>query len=137
MPRETRRALDLCVVRAPPGGAGCWAGSGSAAGLAVGEEGVVAAAGEVPRDALGVGAVGVGGADQGAGEAAGVDGGVVPLAEQGSVPNYSLMCPLMGDPQAIAIYARISQDRDGEGLGVLRPLSDCHAEAARRGWVVA
>lgn len=38
---------------------------------------------------------------------------------------------------AVAVYARISQDRSGEGLGVQRQLKDCHAEAARRGWLVA
>lgn len=39
--------------------------------------------------------------------------------------------------QAVAIYARISQDRDGEGLGVERQLKDCLAEAERLGWTVA
>lgn len=34
------------------------------------------------------------------------------------------------------IYARISQDRAGEGLGVARQLKDCRAEAERRGWPV-
>ncbi|WP_426118652.1 recombinase family protein [Kocuria sp. LHG3120] len=38
---------------------------------------------------------------------------------------------------AVAIYARISQDRTGEELGVKRQLADCRAEAERRGWVVA
>jgi site-specific DNA recombinase len=38
---------------------------------------------------------------------------------------------------AVAIYARISQDRTGEGLGVERQLKDCRAEAERRGWLVA
>jgi site-specific DNA recombinase len=38
---------------------------------------------------------------------------------------------------AVAIYARISQDRDGEGLGVKRQVDDCRAEAERRGWTVA
>lgn len=56
--------------------------------------------------------------------------------EQRGLPSRSLMCPLMGEPQSVAIYARISQDRDGEGLGVLRQLSDCRTEAARRGWTV-
>lgn len=37
----------------------------------------------------------------------------------------------------MAIYARISQDRDGDGLGVARQLKDCRAEAARHGWAVA
>lgn len=40
-------------------------------------------------------------------------------------------------PTHVAIYARISQDRTGEGLGVQRQLDDCRAEAARRGWHVA
>lgn len=34
------------------------------------------------------------------------------------------------------IYARISQDRAGEGLGVQRHLTDCRSEAERRGWPV-
>ncbi|MCC5781627.1 resolvase [Kocuria sp. CCUG 69068] len=38
---------------------------------------------------------------------------------------------------AVAIYARISQDRTGEELGVTRQLEDCRAEAQRRGWQVA
>ena len=38
---------------------------------------------------------------------------------------------------AVAIYARISQDRDGDGLGVTRQLTDCRAEAAKLGWEVA
>jgi len=36
-----------------------------------------------------------------------------------------------------AVYARISQDRSGDELGVTRQLQDCRAEAARRGWTVA
>ncbi len=36
-----------------------------------------------------------------------------------------------------AIYARISQDRSGDALGVTRQLEDCRAEAKRRGWTVA
>ena len=39
-------------------------------------------------------------------------------------------------PLAAVIYARISQDRAGDGLGVKRQLADCRAEAARRGWPV-
>ncbi|MGZ4776888.1 MAG: recombinase family protein, partial [Oryzihumus sp.] len=39
--------------------------------------------------------------------------------------------------KAVAIYARISQDREGDGLGVLRQLTDCRQEAERRGWAVA
>lgn len=38
---------------------------------------------------------------------------------------------------AVAIYTRISQDRTGDELGVTRQLTDCRAEVARRGWVVA
>ncbi len=37
----------------------------------------------------------------------------------------------------MVIYARISQDRDGDGLGVKRQLQDCRADALRRGWTVA
>ena len=40
-------------------------------------------------------------------------------------------------PNTVAIYARISQDRSGEGQGVGRQLADCRAEAERRGWQVA
>ncbi len=43
----------------------------------------------------------------------------------------------MGLRSSVAIYARISQDRDGEGLGVKRQLGDCREDAARRGWTVA
>lgn len=38
---------------------------------------------------------------------------------------------------SVALYARISQDRTGEELGVTRQLKDCRAEADRRGWQVA
>ncbi|MEJ7647956.1 MAG: recombinase family protein [Nakamurella sp.] len=34
------------------------------------------------------------------------------------------------------IYARISSDDTGEGLGVARQIADCEAEARRRGWTV-
>ncbi|VXB92875.1 recombinase family protein [Nocardioides sp. AX2bis] len=43
----------------------------------------------------------------------------------------------MPERRAVAIYARISQDRDGQQLGVRRQLSDCRAEADRLGWTVA
>src|SRR3954471_21164706 len=43
----------------------------------------------------------------------------------------------MTQPRAVAVYARISQDRDGDGQGVKRQVADCRAEAARRGWPVA
>lgn len=38
---------------------------------------------------------------------------------------------------AVAIYARISQDRDNTGMAVSRQLADCRAEVKRRGWKVA
>ncbi|WP_110239280.1 recombinase family protein [Nocardioides gilvus] len=38
---------------------------------------------------------------------------------------------------SVAIYARISQDREGAGLGIERQLADCRAEAERMGWTVA
>lgn len=40
-------------------------------------------------------------------------------------------------PEAAAIYARISADRDGLGLGVARQIEDCQALAEARGWPVA
>ncbi len=40
-------------------------------------------------------------------------------------------------PRSAAIYARISQDRDANLLGVTRQIDDCTADAARRGWPVA
>jgi site-specific DNA recombinase len=43
----------------------------------------------------------------------------------------------MSQRTAVAVYARISQDRDGDGLGVKRQVADCRAEAERRGWTVA
>lgn len=43
----------------------------------------------------------------------------------------------MATKHAVAVYARISQDRTGDELGVTRQLRDCLAEAARRGWTVA
>jgi site-specific DNA recombinase len=39
-------------------------------------------------------------------------------------------------PVAAAIYARISQDSEQEGLGVSRQLEDCRAAAVERGWEV-
>src|SRR4051812_26837229 len=43
----------------------------------------------------------------------------------------------MTTPRSAAIYARISRDVTGEGLGVSRQLDDCRRLAASRGWVVA
>jgi len=39
--------------------------------------------------------------------------------------------------RAAAIYARISSDQDGRGLGVQRQVEDCRKLASERGWVVA
>jgi DNA invertase Pin-like site-specific DNA recombinase len=39
-------------------------------------------------------------------------------------------------PVRAGIYARISSDREGEGLGVTRQLEDCERLAAARGWTV-
>ena len=41
------------------------------------------------------------------------------------------------DPQAAAIYCRISDDREGRGLGVERQRQDCSELAARLEWPVA
>src|SRR5438094_659504 len=43
----------------------------------------------------------------------------------------------MAKPQAAAIYARISEDRAGEMLGIKRQLEDCEKQAALKGWPVA
>src|SRR4051812_46591775 len=40
-------------------------------------------------------------------------------------------------PRAAAIYARMSKDITGEGLGIERQLADCQAYAKDIGWVVA
>jgi DNA invertase Pin-like site-specific DNA recombinase len=37
----------------------------------------------------------------------------------------------------VAVYVRISQDREGAGLGVARQEEDCRALCARKGWQVA
>ena len=39
-------------------------------------------------------------------------------------------------PLRAGIYARISSDREGEGLGVARQLEDCERLALARGWAV-
>src|SRR5688572_8968029 len=39
-----------------------------------------------------------------------------------------------GMPCRAGIYARISEDRDGDALGVSRQVADCHELAAARGW---
>lgn len=39
-------------------------------------------------------------------------------------------------PASAGIYARISDDRDGRGLGVARQETDCRQLAERRGWTV-
>ncbi|MFP3464584.1 recombinase family protein [Leifsonia sp. SIMBA_070] len=43
----------------------------------------------------------------------------------------------MKQVQAAAIYARISSDQAGDGLGVQRQLEDCRNLAIDRGWVIA
>src|SRR5690554_5667158 len=43
----------------------------------------------------------------------------------------------MSEGEAAAIYARISRDVTGEGLGVERQLADCRKLAQVRGWTVA
>jgi site-specific DNA recombinase len=40
-------------------------------------------------------------------------------------------------PRAAAVYARISQDGEGSGLGVKRQEADCRELAERRGWPIA
>ena len=42
-----------------------------------------------------------------------------------------------GAPQRAAIYCRISDDREGRGLGVARQEAECRALADRVGWRVA
>ncbi|POH60613.1 recombinase family protein [Arthrobacter glacialis] len=42
----------------------------------------------------------------------------------------------MKTPRSAAIYARISSDQSGEGLGVTRQLEDCRELAANHGWTV-
>lgn len=36
----------------------------------------------------------------------------------------------------VGVYARISRDREGSGLGVQRQLADCRAKARQRGWTI-
>jgi DNA invertase Pin-like site-specific DNA recombinase len=43
----------------------------------------------------------------------------------------------MSRPQSAAIYARISSDIEGSGLGVRRQVADCHALAQSLSWTVA
>lgn len=40
-------------------------------------------------------------------------------------------------PSAVAVYARISLDAEGTGLGVARQVADCRELAAREGWTIA
>ncbi|MGC8628409.1 MAG: recombinase family protein, partial [Acidimicrobiales bacterium] len=42
-----------------------------------------------------------------------------------------------GPPQRAAVYCRISDDREGRGLGVARQEAECRALAERLGWSVA
>src|SRR4051812_5928528 len=43
----------------------------------------------------------------------------------------------MTAPRATALYARISSDIEGSGLGVARQLEDCRRLAESLGWAVA
>lgn len=43
----------------------------------------------------------------------------------------------LGMSHRVGIYARISEDRDGDALGVTRQITDCEQLAATRGWTVA
>jgi DNA invertase Pin-like site-specific DNA recombinase len=43
----------------------------------------------------------------------------------------------MGAAVRAGLYARISSDREGDGLGVARQLADCEQLAAAKGWAVA
>ena len=43
----------------------------------------------------------------------------------------------METPSAVAVYARISRDQEGTGLGVNRQLDDCRELAERLGWTIA
>src|SRR3954451_4788181 len=43
----------------------------------------------------------------------------------------------MQNAGAVAIYARISSDSEGTGLGVARQVEDCRRLAASLGWTVA
>ncbi len=43
----------------------------------------------------------------------------------------------MSRVSAAAIYARISSDQEGTGLGVTRQLEDCRRMAGELGWTVA
>ncbi len=47
------------------------------------------------------------------------------------------ICSLFRMDMMAAIYARISKDSEGDGLGVARQIADCTAEVARRGWTLA
>ncbi|MFT7395208.1 MAG: site-specific DNA recombinase [Candidatus Azotimanducaceae bacterium] len=43
----------------------------------------------------------------------------------------------MSKPAAAAVYARISSDQEGTGLGVQRQLEDCRKLAASEGWTIS
>jgi site-specific DNA recombinase len=43
----------------------------------------------------------------------------------------------MPKPKSVGVYARISSDQEGSGLGVARQLEDCHRLAESLGWAVA
>lgn len=60
-----------------------------------------------------------------------------PKAVRAEIATVTLMGLPMTTPSAVAVYARISLDHAGNGLGVIGQLEDCLDEAARRGWKVA
>src|SRR6185437_3880522 len=45
--------------------------------------------------------------------------------------------PWVGGIVRAGLYARISSDREGDGLGVARQLQDCEQLAAAKGWTIA
>jgi site-specific DNA recombinase len=79
--------------------------------------------------------------------AGGGTGGELPDASQGVVkaspsPSAAVIHSCLPVQEVVAVlvraavYARISEDRDGEGLGVERQIRDCLKEAERLGWTV-
>lgn len=50
--------------------------------------------------------------------------------------SLTFMSSGAGLGRPVAVYARISADRSGEGLGVARQIEDCLRLVAERGWVV-
>lgn len=55
--------------------------------------------------------------------------------QQGGLADAPLVSP-HGTTELGGHLCTLSQDREGDGLGVKRQLDDCRADAARRGWTV-